>query len=167
MKVILRNYGIRMNSEERQTARMQAADMIRTRGTGRRPLPPRDLFLQSGPRGILVQWRFPVKTTEDIAGWRVYKDNEFSLFCEIRDPNTTQHFIDSTAGSTPPVTNIFVSAINKLSQESPLVSAQGSAIVEAAAPPFPSGGGSYGTNFGGGGGGGAGGGGGRGGGRLR
>jgi hypothetical protein len=138
MKVILRGYGIRMNTEQRQQARSQASDMVRTRGTARTPNAPRDVFLQSGPRGILVNWRAPAGTTNDIAGWRVYKDTESSLFCEIRDPNTTQHFIEATAGATPPVTNVFVSAFTKLGVESPLVQAQGSALVEAGAPTMPS-----------------------------
>jgi hypothetical protein len=159
MKAILRGYGIRMNTEERQVARSQADDMTRTRGTDRRPNAPRAVFLQSGPRGILVNWQPGAGLKSDIAGYRIYKDDEFSLFAEIHESVTTQHFIDSSAGSTPPVTNIFVSSISKLGKESPLVQAQSVAIVEAAAPPFPGTPGGYGTNFGGGGGGGAGGGG--------
>jgi hypothetical protein len=138
VKVILRNYGIRMSSEERQVARAQASDMVRTRGTGKVPGPPRDVFLQSGPRGLLVNWRMPAGLTSDIAGFRIYKDNEGALFAEIRDPSTTQHFIETTAGSTPPTANIFVSSINKLNVESSLVQAQGSALVEAGAPSMPS-----------------------------
>jgi hypothetical protein len=138
MKVIQRGYGIRMNSEQRQRARSQAADTTRTRGTALRPGMPRDVFIQPAPRGILINWRGPAGFDDDIAGWRIYKDTEANLFAELHDPNTTQHFIDSTAGSTPPVTNIFVSSINKLGVESPLVPATGSAITEAGAPTLPS-----------------------------
>lgn len=138
MKVILRGYGIRMTTEQRQVARAQAADMVRTRGTGRKPLPPQDVFLQSGPRGILVNWRLPSGFNSDVAGFRIYKDDEMSLFAEIRDPATAQHFIEATAGSAPPVANIFVSCINKLGVESATVQAQGAATVEAGAPTMPS-----------------------------
>lgn len=138
MKVILRNYGIRMSSEQRQVAKAQAADMVRSRGTGQKPSPPRDVFLQSGPRGLLVNWRLPAGLNSDVAGFRIYKDNENALFAEIRDPNTTQHFIEATAGTTPPTTNIFVSSINKLNVESATIQAQGAALTEAGAPTMPS-----------------------------
>lgn len=150
MKAILRGYGLRMNTEERQIARSQADDMTRARGTARRPNAPRAIFVQTGPRGILVNWQPGAGFAKDIAGYRIYKDNEFSLFAEIHEPITTQHFIDSSAGSVPPVTNIFVSAISKLGRESPLVQAQSVAAVEPGAPPFPGTPGGYGTNFGGG-----------------
>lgn len=155
MKVILRGYGVRMTSEQRQVARAQARDMVIARGTGQKPKPPRDLFLQSGPRGVLVNWRPAAGFIDDIAGWRVYKDDEQSLFAEIKDPNTTQHFIETTAGSTPPVTNIFVSSFNKLGAESPLVQIQGSALVEANAPKMPGTPNTYGKTYTGGGGGGS------------
>lgn len=138
MKVILRGYGIRMTSEERQVARAQARDMTITRGTGRTPQPPSDVIVQSGPRGILLNWRKPSGQNIDIAGYRVYKDTEMGLFAEIKEPNTTQHFIEATAGSTPPVVNLFVSSVNQLGVESPLVPVQGSAVVEAGAPSMPS-----------------------------
>lgn len=154
MKAILRGYGIRMNTEERQVARSQADDMTRARGTSRRPNAPRALFVQSGPRGVLLNWQPGAGFSGDIAGYRIYKDDEFSLFAEIHEPRTTQHFIDSSAGSTPPTTNFFVSAINKLGIESPLVQVQSIASVEPGAPPFPNTPSGYGTNFGGGGGGG-------------
>lgn len=137
MKTILRGYGIRMNPEQRQIARAQAGDMVRTRGTGRRPLAPRDLFVQSGPRGILVNWRGPAGFSEDIAGYRIYKDTEQALFAEIRDLTTTQHFIETTAGSTPPVVNLFVSSFNRLGVESPRIQVQGTSSVEAGAPVMP------------------------------
>lgn len=137
MKVILRNYGIRMSSEQRQVAKSQAADMTRTRGTGKLPVAPRDVIVQSGPRGLLVSWILGEGFTDDVAGFRIYKDNELTQFAEIRDPSTTQHYIETTAGSTPPNTNIFVSSLNKLGQESPLVAAQGASLVEAGAPVFP------------------------------
>jgi len=137
MKCILRHYGIGMTTIQRQVARSQAADMTRTRGTARIPLAPRDILPQSAPRGVLLNWRIPDGFTDDIAGWRIYKDREDSLYAEIRDPNTTQHFVETTAGSAPPVTNFWVSAIGKLGQESPLVHVQGNALTESGAPTMP------------------------------
>jgi len=119
-----------------QAERIKTAERLRVRGTSRSPLSPRDVFLQSGPRGILVNW-LPPQRNADITGWRVYKDNENSLFAEIHEPSTTQHFIEATAGTTPPVTNVFVSSLNKLGIESPLVMAQGKAIAETGAPAMP------------------------------
>ena len=137
MKVILRGYGVGMNLQQRFAARGQAADTVRTRGTGKKPGSPRDVFVQSGPRGVLVNWRGPDGFAGDIAGWRIYKDTELALFAEVKDPNTTQHFIETSSGSTPPATNIFVSSVNNLGIESPLVQAQGTAILEAGAPTMP------------------------------
>lgn len=138
MKVILRNYGIGMNGIQRQVARSQASDMVLTRGTGKVPPAPRDLFVQSAPRGVLVNWRPGAPSSVDVAGYRIYKDDETKLFAEIRDTGTTQHFIEATAGATPPVTNVFVSTFNKLGIESPKVMVQGTAIAESGAPAMPS-----------------------------
>ena len=60
------------------------------------------------------------------------------LFADLKDPNTTQHFIEATSGTTPPVTNIFVSAVNALGVESNKVQAQGASTAEAGAPAMPS-----------------------------
>lgn len=138
MKVITRGYGIRMSTEERQTARAQAADVVRTRGTSRLPGMPRDVFIQAGPRGLLVNWLPPAGLNTDIAGYRIYKDDEMKLFAELKDPNTTQHFIEATSGATPPVTNVFVSSFNALRAESAKVQAQGSSTTESGAPSMPS-----------------------------
>src|SRR5258708_31706059 len=126
-----------MSREQRQAARAQGADIVRTRGTGRVPGMPRDVFLQAGPRGILVNWLPPPNPGVDIAGWRIYKDDETKLFAEVRDPNTTQHFIEATSGATPPVTNIFISSFSKLGIESSKVQAQDVATTEASAPSMP------------------------------
>lgn len=127
-----------MSTEQRQVVKAQAADIVRSRGTGRTPGVPRDISLQSGPRGILVNWRGPDGFRDDIAGYRIYKGDENTLYAEITDPNTTQHFIETTAGSSPVVTNIMVSSINKLGVESPkTIPMQSQASVEAGAPAMP------------------------------
>lgn len=138
MKVILRNYGVRMSTEERQIARRNADDMTRTRGTDRTPLPPRDLVAQSGPRGILVSWNLPAGYSADIQRWRIYKDTETNLYHELYDRGTRQIFVDATAGATPPVVNIFISSVNQGGVESSKVQVKGSAAVEAGAPGMPS-----------------------------
>lgn len=138
MKVILRNYGIRMTSEQRQVARAQARDMTLTRGTAQLPSAPRDIICQSGPRGMLVTWNLPAGFNADIQRWRVYKDDENTLYSEVNDRGTRQCFVETTAGSAPIVTNVFVSSVNALGQESVKIQAQGKASVESGAPSMPS-----------------------------
>jgi hypothetical protein len=160
MKVVQRNYGINMDTVQRQIARANAAEIVRTRGTSRKPRPPRNVICQSGPRGILVTWNLPAGYTSDIQRWRIYRDNESTLYHELTDRGTRQFFIEATAGSTPPTVNVFVSSLNNLGVESAKVQAQGAAAAEAGAPAMPSappgftsggaGGGNTGTNYGGG-----------------
>lgn len=138
MKLPYRGYGIRMNTEQKQLAKSQARDIVLTRGTAQRPQPPRDIICQNGPRGILVTWNLPSGFNSDIQRWRIYKGDENSLYAEVFDRGTRQHFIESTAGSTPPVTNIFVSSLNNFGVESQKVQVQGVAAVEAGAPSMPS-----------------------------
>lgn len=138
MKVILRGYGIRMTSEQRQIARATARDMTVTRGTGQVPQSPRDIIIQSGPRGFLVSWNLPSGFVTDIQRWRVYKDNESTLYAEINDRGTRQCFVEATAAASSPVVNIFVSSVNSIGVESPKVQAQGQALTEAGAPAMPS-----------------------------
>jgi hypothetical protein len=137
VKVIVRGYGIGMTNNEKLNARVLATTLTITRGTTKVPSPPRDLFVQPGPRGILLNWRFPEGYTADIAGWRVYKGDEQSLFAEIRDPLTTQWFVESTAGTTPPNVMLFVSSFNKIGVESTKLSVTGSATAETGAPSTP------------------------------
>jgi hypothetical protein len=80
----------------------------------------------------------PAGLNSEIQRWRVYKDDENTLYAEVNDRGTRQHFIESTSGSTPPVTNIFVSSLNSLGIESQKVQAQGQAATEAGAPTMPS-----------------------------
>src|SRR6266550_5606729 len=134
MKLILRGYGIRMTTEQKQIARAQARDVTLTRGTAQKPQPPRDIIVQSGPRGLLVTWNLPAGLNSDIQRWRVYKDDENTLYAEINDRGTRQHFIESTSGATPPTINLFVSSVNALGIESPKVQVQGAATAEAGAP---------------------------------
>lgn len=116
--------------------RVKSADYLRVRGTDRPPSPPRDIQTQPGPRVILVTWKLPT-VSQDIAGWRVYKDDENTLFHEFHDRGTKQCVVEVSAGATPPTVNVFVSSVNALGVESVKVQAQGSASVEAGAPTMP------------------------------
>jgi len=157
LKVILRGYGIRMSADEKQVARATARDLTLTRATAQTPQPPRDIAAQAGPRGILLTWSLPSGLNTDIQRWRVYKDDENTLYADINDRGTRQCFVETTSGSAPPVTNLFVSSLNNLGIESQKVQVQGVAAVEAGAPTMPSvppgfnsggaGGGSHGTNY--------------------
>jgi hypothetical protein len=122
--------------QQKPIERIKTAERMKVRGTSQSPGAPRDVFVQSGPRGVLANWRAPAQAG-DVAGWRIYKGDETLLFAEIHEPSTTQHFIETTAGATPPIENIFVSAINKLGVESTIVQAQGKALTEAGAPNMP------------------------------
>lgn len=137
MKVIRRNYGVNMTAQDRAQARRDAQDTVIARGTDRKPDAPRDVVLTPAPRGLLANWRAPAFAAGDLAGFRIYKDDETKLFAEIRDPTATQHFVEATAGTTPPTTNIFVSSVSKLGRESAKVMAQGAAIAETGAPAMP------------------------------
>jgi hypothetical protein len=136
MKNILRGYGVGMTQQERQVARSQAADLTRTRGTTKIPQPPRDIICQPASRGVLVTWNYP-QVNFDIQRWRVYKDDELTIFAEIKDRGTRQCTVPSTAGVSPPIINVFVSSLNSFGTESAKVQAQGKAIAESGAPTQP------------------------------
>ena len=141
MRYIGQLYGQSKTPGERQLMRAQSTDIVRMRGTAQVPPPPREVTVQSAPRGILINWSEPDPTdpgSRMIAGWRVYKDDEKTLYQEIRDRGTRQKFIETTSGTTPPVVNVFVSSINALGVESNAVQGQGSAVAETGAPSFPS-----------------------------
>ena len=137
MKAILRDYGRHQNQQQRYVARSTARDLTLTRGTSRKPYPPRGVMCQSAPRGLLVTWNLPAGFNNDIQRWRVYKNDENTLYQEIADRGTRQCFVETTAGSSPPVTNVFVSSINNLGVESAKTPAQGAALTEAGAPAMP------------------------------
>jgi hypothetical protein len=146
-----------MTTEKRQIARAQARDVTLTRGTSQKPQPPREIITQSGPRGVLLSWSLPAGFNTDIQRWRIYKDDENTLYAEIMDRGTRQHFIEATAGASPPITNFFVSSLNNLGVESQKIQVQASASAEAGAPTMPAsppgytsggaGGGSRGTGY--------------------
>jgi hypothetical protein len=121
---------------ERQTAKQSATDILSVRGTDKKPDAPRDVTAQSGSRKALVTWKAPVYY-QDIKKWRVYKDTEENLYKEVSDSNTRQMSVELSSGATPPVTPIFVSAVNGLGYESRKVQVNAVAITEGTAPADP------------------------------
>ena len=116
--------------------RQKALDMLRGRGTLRRPQAPRDLIAQPGSRGVFLTWGLP-QVFFDIVGWRIYKDNENTLYTEIRDRGNRQCFVEATAAATSPITNFFISSINQLGRESQKVQVQKAAANESSVPAMP------------------------------
>lgn len=116
--------------------RQKTMDFLRTRGTAKRPQAPRDLIAQSGPRGVLLTWNNPQRFT-DIVGWRIYKTDENTLYTEIRDRGNRQCFVESTAATTSPVSNFFVSSLNALGKESTKIQSQKAALNESGSPTMP------------------------------
>lgn len=137
MKAILRGYGVGVTVAQKQISKATASDATRTRGTAQKPNPPQDIQVQSGPRGLFVTWGLPSGFNMDIQRWRVYKDNEDTLYAEVNDRGTRQCFIEATAGTTPPVVNVFVSSLNSLGVESHKIQAQGKSATETGAPAMP------------------------------
>lgn len=112
-----------------------AISWAKTNGTTGKPEQPRNVQAQSGSRKVLVTWDAPV-VTDGIIGYKIYKDNENQLFDTITDPNVRQYSVPATAGSTPPVVNVFVSSFTKQDESNP-VQVQGSATAESGAPADP------------------------------
>lgn len=125
-----------MSTVERQNARAQAADIVRTRGTSRTPQAPISLAAQPGPQNLLVTWDYP-PVNSDIQKWRVYKNDENTLFTEISDRGNRQCVVFGT--NAVPL-NVFVSSVNAFGMESPKAFVQGTpSAATAAVPGVPSG----------------------------
>jgi hypothetical protein len=80
----------------------------------KRPDPPRSLIAQSGSLEALITWNAPQKSN-DIAGWRIYKDDEKTLIDSILDPAARQ-YRPKLPANTP--TAFYISAINGAGRES-------------------------------------------------
>lgn len=124
--------------DERWQTRQQVTDFVRQRGTEKPPAPPRDIIPQSSSRGVFLVWALPPGQNQDIAGWRIYKDDENTLLDKIPDRGTRKYFVPASSGSTPPTINIFVSSVNSLGVESAKVQVQAKATAETGAPSIPS-----------------------------
>lgn len=80
----------------------------------KRPDPPRNLISQAGSLQALITWNSPVKS-DDIAGWKIYKDNEGNLFTSIMDPDAHQVSVPLPANTS---TFVYVSSMNAAGRES-------------------------------------------------
>jgi hypothetical protein len=112
-----------------------ATNHIKQNGTNTTAKPPRNLQAKSGSRKISVFWDAP-EVTLGIIGYKVYVDNENSLYDTIRDPNVRRYDVPASSGSTPPTKNIFISSYT-INSESTKMQIQGAAIAEAGAPTDP------------------------------
>ena len=117
---------------ERQRQQMLAADLLKTRGSGKRPAAPRSVQVTAGRSSVLVTWYPPdLSQRKDIYGWRVYKGNETTCVASIDDPIVTQCTVPSSAGSsTSPNYTFFVSSVNAAGDESARIPCIGAATAE-------------------------------------
>jgi hypothetical protein len=117
--------------------RLQATNGVRSHGTQRIPAQLRGVTTQQGEGGVLVTWHLP-KRYEDVTGYRIYLGTEKNLSVQIKDRGTRQIFIPLEAGASPPLNNIFVSAVNGF-REGPRVQIQQASTANASLPnPKPS-----------------------------
>lgn len=124
------------NSDTGEPLDLSAArQFVKQNGNGLRPNPPRNLQAQSGSRKILVTWDAPL-VADGVVGYKVYTENESSLLDTLYDANVRQYSVAATAGSSPPIKNIFISSFSKNS-ESVKVQIQGRALTETGAPADP------------------------------
>lgn len=80
----------------------------------KRPDPPRSLISQAGSLEALITWNAPQKS-DDIAGWRIYRDNEGNLVDAIFDVNSRQ-YRPKLPANTP--TAFYIASINNGGRES-------------------------------------------------
>lgn len=126
-----------MTPDDLQRERQLTLDRLRDRGTAKRPLPPRELIAQPAPRGVFLTWSLPERNYQDIVGWRVYKNDENTLYHDLADRGVRKLFVEATAATVSPKFNMFVSSLNGLGKESPKIQIQGAAANESGAPTMP------------------------------
>jgi hypothetical protein len=115
--------------------RINAVSQSRAHGTQRIPDMPRGLVVQPAQGGALLTWHLP-KRYDDVTGYRIYTDTEKNLSIQIRDRGTRQIFVPLAGGTTPPLSNIFVSAVNGF-REGPRLQVQIAAQVDSSTPTLP------------------------------
>lgn len=98
---------------EQQLQQIQST-LLKSAGTNKRPQPPRNLIAQAGSLEVYLTWNAP-QSNSDIAGWRVYRDNESTLALSISDASTRQARIKVPA-NTP--VGFYVSSVNANGVES-------------------------------------------------
>lgn len=124
------------NPDGTYLTRDAAKTFISVNGTQDIPPAPRTLQAQSGSRKVLVTWDLPAKK-DDISGWKIYTGTENGLLDTVRDGSVRQYAVPASSGATPSTQNIFISSFNIAGIQSKKVQVQGTASVEASAPPDP------------------------------
>jgi hypothetical protein len=134
----MKAYGITRTNAPATAQQVRGAfDAQALKGTAKPPDPPRDVRYLASSRGALIFWSLP-ENSSDITKWRIYKDTEANFYCEISDVGNRQVSVEMSSGTTPPVTNVFVSSLNAAGFESPKVLVQAKATAETGAPSVPS-----------------------------
>jgi hypothetical protein len=124
------------NYAQRAVEKYNMAAQIRQRGTPQNAMPPRDIQVQSAAGGVQVSWKLPT-SHDNIAGWRIYVNNESNLAAQIRDKGTRQMFIPLGSSSSPSPANIMVSSFTTLGRESSKVVKQGTPNTQSATTTVP------------------------------
>lgn len=124
------------NYQNRAIERYNMAAQIRQRGTPSAPLAPRDIQVQPAAGGVYVTWKLPI-FHDNVAGWRVYVNNETNLAAQIRDKGTRQLFIPLSSGASPAKVNVMVSAFNTLGRESAKVIQQNAPLSQSTTTTVP------------------------------
>lgn len=116
-----------------------AREYYRNNGSERAPDAPRSLIFQKASRGAVVSWALPARY-QDVRSFRIYADNETSLYGETSDRGARQYFVESQGGDTPPKRLVFVCAVSITGRESKKVGIHIQAATElgVAAPSQPS-----------------------------
>jgi len=101
-----------------------SATLLKISGAKKRPLPPRNLIAQGGSLELLITWNAPQIRSSDIAGWRVYRDNETNLVQNITDPSARQTRVKVPANTS---VALYVSSVSTRGAESSKVQIIGKA----------------------------------------
>jgi hypothetical protein len=117
-------------------ARVRSITQVRVHGTRRIPAQARGIIAQPAQGGAVLTWHLPTRY-DDVTGYRIYTGTEKNLSIQIRDRGTRQMFVPLAGGDTPPINNIFVSAVNGF-REGPRQQIQIAALADTAPQVVPS-----------------------------
>lgn len=116
-----------------QFERAQILGQADLRGSTAVPKPPREVFAQGAPNGLLVNWALPAGVTgNDISSWRIYSGDEKNLVMTVADRGTRQAIVPVTQNTTQ---NVSISSVDLRGNESTPVSVQGTSLAPTAAVP--------------------------------
>jgi hypothetical protein len=116
-----------------QEQRQQLSDLMRTRGGCKVPAPPRSIIAQPGNGKVVLTWNADPSNHPSCRA-RVYVGTESSLLQE-NPAGVNRAEVPVSGGTSPPMTNIFVSFISPLGAESRKVPIQSSAAAQSGATP--------------------------------